>query len=149
MQKGFYLFETDLGHYSQTQVGKISSLGDEKTGGYISKDDLGHYFPYAVLNKFNLTCRKGSISLRPTYVTTPKRRFGKISSSGNEKTGGYISKGDLGHYGDQRDISTRSYPKRKFTKSSDTRDLDYFRLVFVLLYLPMFQNQSYSLVGYM
>ena len=94
MQKGFYLFETDLGHYSQTQVGKISSLGDEKTGGYISK-------------------------------------------------------GDLGHYGDQRDISTRSYPKRKFTKSSDTRDLDYFRLVFVLLYLPMFQNQSYSLVGYM
>lgn len=43
MQKGFYLFETDLGHYSQTQVGKISSLGDEKTGGYISKDDLGHY----------------------------------------------------------------------------------------------------------
>ena len=66
MQKGFYLFETDLGHYSQTQVGKISSLGDEKTGGYISKDDLGHYFPYAVLNKFNHTYRKGSITLRPT-----------------------------------------------------------------------------------
>ena len=35
-------------------------------GGYISKGDLGHYFPYAGLSKFNHTCRKGSIPLRPT-----------------------------------------------------------------------------------
>jgi len=54
VQKGFYLFETDLGYFLL------------------------------------------------------KRRFGYISSSGNEKTGGYISKGDLGHYGDRRDISARS-----------------------------------------
>jgi len=44
VQKGFYLFETDLGHFLlKHRFGYISSSGNEKTGEYISKDDLGHY----------------------------------------------------------------------------------------------------------